>query len=168
MSGHFAALLSILLASVSIAQAVEPVSSSDRAFITVVGQGGLFEMKAGALAADKGRTQDIKDEGYTEFHDHRLVDDKLKSLANAAGVEVPSSLSPELQKEFDRLSDLSGYAFDAAYLKDMEDIHAKDGAAFANEATDTKNPALRAFAVETQRIVLRHIGALTPVGAQTN
>ena len=73
-----------------------------------------------------------------------------------------------LKKELDRLGGMSGYAFDAAFLKDMEEIHAKDGAAFAGEATDGTNPRLRAFAAETHRIVVRHIGALTPVGAETN
>jgi putative membrane protein len=167
VSGHFAASLS-LLALLSAAQAADSVSKADGAFIAMVSQGGLFEMKAGFLAADKGNTQDIKDLGYTEFHDHRLVNDKLKSIAAAAGVDIASELNPQLQKELDRLSGMSGYAFDAAFLTDMEGIHAKDGAAFADEATDGTNPRLRAFAAETHRIVLRHIGALTPVGAQTN
>ena len=56
---------------------------------------------------------------------------------------------------------LSGAAFDAAYLRDMRDIHAKDGTAFAKESTGGTNAALRGFASETHRIVLRHIGELS-------
>jgi putative membrane protein len=70
----------------------------------------------------------------------------------------------QFQNELDVLKALSGPAFDAAYLRDMEDIHAKDGAAFANEAIAGSNPKLKAFATETHRIVLRHIGELKAIG----
>jgi putative membrane protein len=43
----------------------------------------------------------------------------------------------------------------------MKDIHAKDGAAFAKEASGGSNPALKAFAAETHAIVLMHIGELS-------
>ena len=42
----------------------------------------------------------------------------------------------------------------------METIHAKDGAAFAKEASGGTNTGLRAFAAETYKIVQRHIGEL--------
>ena len=47
----------------------------------------------------------------------------------------------------------------------MEEIHAKDGAAFAKEAASGSNPKLKAFAAETHRIVVRHIGELKALGA---
>ncbi len=50
----------------------------------------------------------------------------------------------------------------------METIHAKDGAAFAQEAKSSTNPKLRAFAAETHRIVERHIGELHAVGPEKN
>ena len=46
----------------------------------------------------------------------------------------------------------------------MEAIHDKDGAAFAKEAAEGRNPGLRAFAAETLRIVKRHIGGLRALG----
>jgi len=145
----------------SAAFADDSLSSADRAFVAMVSQGGMFEVKAGQAAADKGSTQDIKDQGVTEAHDHQLVGDKLKSIATANGLDFPQALNPQFQKQLDDLTALSGAAFDAAYLKDMKDIHAKDGAAFAKESTGGSNAALKAFASETHRIVLRHIGALS-------
>jgi putative membrane protein len=59
---------------------------------------------------------------------------------------------------------LSGPASDAAYLRDMNDIHTEDGAAFAKESTAGANAALKAFASETHRMVLRHIGELSAIG----
>ena len=89
----------------------------------------------------------------------------MKAIATANGVAFPQSLNSQFQKELDDLSALSGPAFDAAYLRDMKDIHTKDGAAFAKESTTGANVALKAFASETHRIVLRHIGELSAIGA---
>ena len=131
-----------------------------------VSQGGMFEVKGGQLGAEQGYAQDIKDQGATETHDHQLVGDKLKSIASDAGVQFPDTLNAQFQKELDDLKALSGPAFDNAYLRDMETIHAKDGAAFATEAASGTNPKLKAFAAETHRIVERHIGELRAVGPE--
>ncbi len=45
-------------------------------------------------------------------------------------------------------------------MEAMADIHAKDGAAFAQEATASADMGFKAFAGETHRIVQRHIGAI--------
>ena len=84
--------------SASSAFADDSLSSADRTFVAMVSQGGMFEVKAGQVAADKGSTQDIKDQGFTEAHDHQLVGDKLKSIATANGLDFPSSLNPQFQK----------------------------------------------------------------------
>jgi putative membrane protein len=150
--------------SVGAAYGDDTLSAADRSFVAMVSQGGMFEVKAGEAGAKQGSTQDIMDQGTTEAHDHKLVGDKLKSIAAANGIKIADSLNAEFQKKLDSLSALSGAAFDAAYLSDMEEIHAKDGAAFAKEAASGTNPALRAFAAETHRIVVRHIGELKASG----
>jgi putative membrane protein len=161
-------ILSALLLSttvgLAVAHAASTVSSTDRTFIAKVSQGGMFEVAAGQLGAAQGSTQDIRDQGATEAHDHALVGAKLKSIASEAGVMFPDTLNAQFQQELDALKALSGRAFDAAYLKDMKVIHAKDGAAFAAEAKSGSNTRLRAFAAETYRIVLRHLGELDAVG----
>ena len=126
----------------------------------MVSQGGMFEVKAGQLAADQGSTQDVRDQGATEAHDHGLVGDKLKSIAVADGIETSDTLNAQFQKQLDGLKALSGVAFDAAYLRQMLAVHDADGAAFAKEAKAGADPKLRAFASETHRIVVRHIGEL--------
>ena len=146
------------------AYAADAVSAADRSFIAMVSQGGMFEVKAGQLGAEQGATQDLRDQGTTEAHDHQLVGDKLRSIATAAGIDIGDTLNAQFQRKLDALKALSGEAFDAAYLRDMEDIHAKDGAAFLKESTAGSNPQLKAFAAETHRIVERHIGELKAIG----
>jgi putative membrane protein len=156
--------ISAFALSLHVADAQDAASSADRTFVAMVRQGGMFEVKAGQLGADRGSTQDIRDQGTTEAHDHELVGTKLASIASDAGIAVADTLDASFQKELDALKALSGTAFDAAYLRDMEAIHAKDGAAFAREAKSGTDPKLKAFAAETHRIVVRHIGELRALG----
>lgn len=142
------------------ANAADAVSAADRAFVAMVSQGGMFEVKLGQVAAEQGSTQDIKDQGTTEAHDHQLVGDKLSAIAKAAGIPIENALNAEFQKKLDDLKALTGQAFDSAYLASMQDIHNKDGAAFAKEAKAGTNTELRAFATETHRIVVRHLGEI--------
>lgn len=153
------ALLAAVFA-VPAAHAAEPASATDHAFVAMVSQGGMFEVQAGALGAAQGSTQDIRDQGTTEEHDHRLVGEALHRAASACGITFPATLNASFQAKLAHLKGLSGPAFDAAYLQEMESIHDKDGAAFAHEAADGVNPGLRGFAAETYRIVQRHIGEL--------
>jgi putative membrane protein len=85
------------------------LSAADRSFVAMVSQGGMFEVKAGQVGADQGNTQDIKDQGTTESHDHKLVGDKLKGIASANNIQIADSLNAGFQKNLDELKALSGH-----------------------------------------------------------
>jgi putative membrane protein len=137
----------------------------DRAFVAKVSQGGMFEVAAGRLAMTKGSTQDIRDFGTAEVHDHTLVGAKLKKLSAQAGISFAPELNAEFSSKLQHLSSLSGPMFDQAYLSEMATLHDMDGAAFADEASKGSTSAFRAFGAETHRIVQRHIGAIRAVPA---
>ena len=138
-------------------------TAADQAFVAKVSQGGMFEVQAGRLAADKGSTQDVRDFGVMEAHDHELVGDKLKTNAGAEKISFASQLNAEFSGKLDHLKALSGPAFDQAYLREMATLHAADGAAFAKVAQTGETAGMRAFGVETHRIVRRHVGAIQAV-----
>jgi putative membrane protein len=138
----------------------EPFSAQDKLFVAKVSQGGMFEVALGKLAETMASTQDIRDSGDTEAHDHALVGAKLKTIVEANDMSFPSDLNAMFQDRLDRVKFLTGARFDAAYLAEMKKIHEADGAAFAKESRKGSNPALRAFAAETYRIVQRHLGEL--------
>ena len=157
---HLGKVAVLMLASAIAAQAADSFSDADKAFVAKVSQGGMYEVELGKLAETKGVTQDIKDQGSTEAHDHALVGDKLKSIIEANGIEFPKQLDPEFQGRLDKINALPANEFDAAYVEDMKKIHAADGAAFAKQAASGTNPDLKEFAKETYRIVQRHLGEL--------
>ena len=150
----------LVLASAPIAHAAGTMSDADKTFVGKVSQGGMYEVELGKVAEKQGAKQDIRDQGNTEAHDHTLVGDKLKGIVTGAGMEFPSKLDETFQARLDKISALSGEAFDKAYLADMKKIHDADGAAFAKEAKDGTNSDLKAFAAETHAIVERHLGEI--------
>jgi putative membrane protein len=155
-----ACCVALALASVTSALIAQSASPVDKTFVGKVSQGGAFEVQASQLAEKKAAAQDVKDIASMEVHDHQLVNDKLKSLASEAKIDIASQLNPELQGKLDALAKLNVAAFDASYMSQMKQIHDKDQKLFAQEAADGGTPDFRKFAAETDRIVKRHIGAL--------
>ena len=57
----------------------------------------------------------------------------------------------------ERLSKLSGAAFDKAYMNDMVNDHVKDVADFQKESTSGKDPAVKSFASQTLPTLQSHL-----------
>jgi putative membrane protein len=93
MNPRYVAYLAAALFPIMIAYGATPVSGADRSFVAMVSQGGMFEVQAGQLGADQGSTQDIRDQGATESHDHKLVGEKLKSIASANDIQIAGTLN---------------------------------------------------------------------------
>ena len=157
LTGSVAALTFV---STLTALAADPFSEADKAFVAKVSQGGMYEVELAKVAETKATTQDLKDQANTESHDHQLVGGKLQTILEKNGMEFPKVLNAEFQARLDKMNALATDKFDAAYVEDMQKIHAADGAAFAKEAQEGTNADLKAFAAETHRIVERHLGEL--------
>ena len=153
-----------VLAASQAASAAPSVSDQDKAFVAMVSQGGMYEVALGKVAETRGSSQDIRDQGTTEAHDHDLVGQALKSAADSAGLTFPADLNADFKARLAKISAYSGLQFDRAYIADMKKIHAADGAAFLKETKQGTFPELKQFAAVTYDIVQRHVGEL---GAKT-
>ena len=96
----------LFLSSAMVNGAENALSDVDKAFFTKVSQGGMYEVELGTLAETKGSTQDIRDSGNTEAHDHTLVGAKLKSIVETNGLEFPTALNAEFQARLEKLKAL--------------------------------------------------------------
>ena len=147
------------LASATSLQAADTASAADKTFVGKVSQGGMYEVEASKLAQQRAHAQDVKDLADTEVHDHEGVNGKLKAIAAPSGVPIAAQLNPMFQQRLDTLKAVPAQSFDAAYLSDMQSIHAKDEKLFAQESMEGSGK-FKPFAAETDIIVKRHIGAL--------
>ena len=151
--------LALTLIAAPFLHAADSASAADKTFTGKVSQGGMYEVEASKVAEQKAVAQNVKDQAFTEVHDHELVGAKLKRTATAAGVPIAAQLNPTFQQRLDKLKATSSADFDAAYITDMQQIHDMDEKLFAKEAMEGSGD-FKSFAHETDLIVKRHIGAL--------
>jgi putative membrane protein len=137
----------------------QSASDADKAFAAKVSQGGMYEVEASKIAAQKATAQDIKDLAIMDIHDHELVNNELRKIETANSLPVALHLNATFQERLDRLNAASSADFDSVYAKDMAQIHDMDEKLFAQEAIDGSG-SFKTFAAETDRIVKRHIGAI--------
>lgn len=129
----------------------------DASFAQDAASGGMAEVELGKLAQQKGSSQSVKDFGARMVKDHSAANDKLKAVASKDGMTLPSGMNREDQATYDRLSKLSGPAFDKAYSQDMVQDHQKDVAAFQKEANNGMNPDWKDFATQTLPTLQDHL-----------
>ena len=92
------------------------ISSSDRKFMEKAAQGGMAEVQLGKLATEKANADQVKQFGQRMVDDHGKANQELKQLASQKGVTLPTTMDKSAQKEYDRLSKLSGAEFDQEYM----------------------------------------------------
>ena len=137
--------------------ASKSVSSQDRTFIKEAAIGGLYEVQAGQVAAQKATSAEVKQLAQHIVTDHTQANEKLKSIAQAKGVDVPAALDAKHQKKLDQLNKLSGAEFDREYAKMMVSDHKEDIKKFQKEAQSGGDPDLKQFASSTLPALNQHL-----------
>jgi putative membrane protein len=132
-------------------------SAADTKFAMNAAQGGMAEVKMGQLAASKGSSDFVKQFGQKMVDDHSKANDQLKAVAAKDNMTLPTDLNAKDQAEYDKLSKLSGSAFDKEYERTMLADHKIDVAAFKKESMSGKNPDLKSFAGDTLPTLQEHL-----------
>ena len=122
----------------------------DKRFLQDAAMGGLHEVALGKLAVEKGSSDAVKQFGQKMMDDHVKVNDEVKQVAAAGGVNVPDALDSKHQSRVDKLAKLSGADFDKAYIKDQLKYHQQNVKEFQQEAqygsvAEVKNLASKAL-----------------------
>ena len=130
---------------------------SDETFVTKAAKGGMAEVELGKLAADKGSSDHVKKFGQRMADDHGKANDELKSLAQSKNITLPTDLGAKEKALRDRLSKLSGDAFDRAYMQAMLSDHRKDVNEFRMESRSGKDADVKAWAGKTLPTLEDHL-----------
>jgi putative membrane protein len=135
-------------------------SDPDSSFYKHAAEAGIAEVELGQLAQDKAASQDVKDFGAMMVKDHAAVDDKLKSVAAAKDISLPTSASLGAMATETKLKVLSGESFDKYYIKSQLKAHREAIALFSKEATRGQDPEAKAFASATLPTLKKHLEAI--------
>jgi putative membrane protein len=149
---------SVMAAAAGLAAAADTgLTPADRDFINKAAQGGLMEVAAGKLAAQRGLDPAVKSFGQKMVTDHTAANDTLKSLASSKQMNLPDSVSPEEHTALGKLEGLNGTEFDKAYSQMMVKDHVTDISEFEKEAKKGDDPDVKAFAEQTLPTLRHHL-----------
>jgi putative membrane protein len=132
-------------------------ASADQTFVMNAAKGGMAEVELGKLAAQKASNDEVKKFGQRMADDHGKANDELKAIASSKNITLPQAMDAKDKALQDRLSKLSGAAFDRAYMAAMLRDHRQDVNAFKRESTAGKDPEIKAFASKTLPTLEDHL-----------
>jgi putative membrane protein len=137
--------------------AAEKEPSPDKKFMEKAAMGGMYEVEAGKVAAQKASSEEVKKFGQRMVDDHTKANDELTQLADKKGVKVPKDLDKKFKAKVEKLSKLSGADFDREYMNMMVKDHKEDIAEFSKEAKNGKDPDVKALASKTLPTLQEHL-----------
>ena len=132
-------------------------SSAEENFAKKAAQGGMSEVKLGQLAEKKGTSPAVKNFARRMVQDHSKANNELNDITSKESILVPNEMDKSDQDTYDRLSKLSGDAFDREYARDMVKDHSKDVSEFQKEAKNGKDESVRNFAAQTLPTMQNHL-----------
>jgi len=139
------------------ANTTKTAKAADQTFVMKAARGGLAEVELGKLAEDKATNDQVKQFGKKMVDDHGKANDELKSLAQSKNITLPTDLSAKDKALHDRLSKLSGAAFDRAYMQAMVKDHREDVNEFRTESKSGADPEVKQWAAKTLPTLETHL-----------
>ena len=151
--------LTIALGAVSFGatRAVAEIGPADKAFATKAAAGGQAEVTLGQLATERASSSQVKAFGQRMVTDHTEANQALSDIAHQQNIVLTDHPSAADRATEQRLRNMKGQAFDAAYMRDMVQDHRQDVADFRKEADTGKDPELKAFAQKYLPVLEQHL-----------
>jgi putative membrane protein len=134
-----------------------PETIDARTFLEAAAKGGMAEVDLGKLAEERGSNVEVKRFGARMVSDHGRANIELAALAKRKGVMLPEGADQDHLALRDRLSKLSGDAFDRAYMREMKKDHEHDVAEFLEASESVNDADVRTFASDTLPTLKQHL-----------
>jgi putative membrane protein len=132
-------------------------ASPDAHFVQHVSVDNLAEVQLGQLAATKASSDQVKSFAQRMVDDHNKANDELKSIVASKSITLPTEPDAKHKAVHDRLSKLSGAAFDRAYMQEMVNGHRGAVTEFRTEAKTGKDAEIKAWASKTLPTIEEHL-----------
>lgn len=119
-------------------------TDQEQIFLARASEADTAEIKQSQLALDKSQDPMVKQFAQKMIDDHTALEAKMKPFADKYSVTPVTVPNSTHQAELDKLSGLSGKAFDKEYILSMEKDHHAALILFDSERTTTKDKDLQA------------------------
>lgn len=131
-------------------------AKGDAKFVQQAAMAGNAEVKMGQLAVEKATNDDVKKFAQQMIDDHTKANDELKTAAQQKNMDVPTDLGKH-QKDYDKLSAMSGSDFDKAYVDSQVKAHKEVVAMFQKQSEKGDDADLKAWAAQKLPTLQMHL-----------
>lgn len=128
----------------------------DKQFMVKADQGGHNEIGLSKLALEKGVTGAAKTYADKMIADHTKAGNELKPIAQKKGVKLTGDMDADHKTMRDRMSKMSGKAFEQAYMGQMAKDHEETVALLQSEIDNGQDSDAKAWAQKTLPVVKQH------------
>ena len=125
-------------------------------FVTNAAIGGMYEVEAGRIAAERSKNARVRALGQTMVTDHGKANDELKPIAMAANLAIPSALDERHKGLIDNLRGATDQDFDRVYLQQQEAAHNETIMLLETYGRMGDNDGLKGWAAKALPVVRHH------------
>jgi putative membrane protein len=147
------------------------MTSSADSFAESAAISDRYEIEAGRIAQQRGRTDEVRRAGERMVGDHTDITEKLKLAVHrsmkAEVAELPNELDARRQKMIEHLREAPDDKFDSMYVDQQVAAHEEAVKLMRHFRDEGDCPELRGFAAEVSPIIERHLEQMTSLDQQT-
>ncbi|MDB5240974.1 MAG: hypothetical protein JWP57_1599 [Spirosoma sp.] len=92
------------------------LSSADQALMMEVAKGGMMQLEVSRVAVQKASNEEVRQLAQAEVEEQTGLSAKLKEIAQAKGITLPSTPDAETQRMVTEMQGMTGMSFDRRYV----------------------------------------------------
>lgn len=125
-------------------------------FLEKAAEGQQIEISLGQLAAQRAVNERVKDFGQEMVEDHKKGGQQVEQLALKCGVQLFPGVSEEHKQRVNKLSQLSGHAFDRGYIDYILEDHESTVEEFERHAKSIEDMGIKQWIASTLPTLQTH------------
>jgi|HubBroStandDraft_6_1064221.scaffolds.fasta_scaffold553471_2 putative membrane protein len=142
------------------------LNAMDHKFAQNAAAAGLAKISLGQLAQEKSQNAAVKEFGKFMVSENTKLSEQLKVIFAQEKLQFPANLNDEYEAAYKRLAQLSGAAFDKAYVQEMLDEYTQDIAEYELQSSSGQDAAITQFATKTLPTLRDYLKAATQMVVQ--
>ncbi len=147
---------------------IETLSSRDSAFIMEAAVLNTAEVQVGQLADSTSDTSTIQNFAMTLINDHQAAQNDLKSLGAEVNIAIADTTNGYNMMRLDSLRNLSGRAFDSAFIMNQITDHTKAISDYQAESTSGNQTSVVNYANKYLPTLQKHLNTADSIATEMN
>lgn len=134
----------------------QTAKTDEQSFLERTAEGQQIEISLGQLAEERAVNERVKDLGQRMVENHKLGSQQVEELAMKGGVHLSPGVSEGRKQKVDKISQLSGHAFDRAYIDYILEDHELIVEEFQRHVRTTQNQDIKQWIALTLPALQTH------------